>query len=285
MSSSGAGATEMLNTDIMRFFAIMALCMMAVFALVQSTASKTVENSEPQLIVEENLRQEIKRLEKKRTDLEQELNELKAKISQQEKSQQQKSKQQFVEQELSYAGQSLVKAQSTIDEKNLQEARKKSLLAKVSLDVAEKVMDKTKAAVNKVTQAFPTKTQKSQPRKKGFMLRFADSQTLFSLIQQQQVQFYLIADSLSWSYSSQGGDSQFVKQRPQGQFYQMTNESVPKSIVRSADRVVSHHGGEGPLFGVTLPSSLQHEIRTCMQQSQGGALIIHGDGHLQCPGG
>nr|WP_321395905.1 hypothetical protein [uncultured Desulfobacter sp.] len=81
---SASNEAEALQTDIMRFFAIICLCLMIVFALVQSLPVSQTENK-PQMLDKELLEQQINNLEQKARELNQFLDALEAQVADKKK--------------------------------------------------------------------------------------------------------------------------------------------------------------------------------------------------------
>lgn len=83
--SSASNEAEALQTDIMRFFAIICLCLMIVFALVQSLPVSRTENK-PQMLDKALLEQQISNLEQKARELNQSLAALETQVAARQKS-------------------------------------------------------------------------------------------------------------------------------------------------------------------------------------------------------
>ena len=80
VQSSASNEAEALQTDIMRFFAIICLCLMIVFALVQALPVSRTENK-PQMLDKDLLEQQISNMEQKARQLNQSLAALEAQVA------------------------------------------------------------------------------------------------------------------------------------------------------------------------------------------------------------
>jgi len=291
----------MLETDIMRFLAIMALCMMVIFSLVQSLPK--TEKPEPSVPLEttdavqvEQLKHQLGKMTAELQQLKQDAEAKKQQIQQQGKQNhfknlvvdlnQQLSSSQQQTQQLDQQLQGLQKdklvdkirwqakmseLQNKLDQVQQKLQSNTQLLkaisgAKTKSVATKKAVVKTPVIDNvepKPNQAATPKAVK-KPAKKGFSLRFANDAALAQLVQQGRVELWRKSGN---SYQRWLG-SRWQNTNAKGQLYQMAAHTVPAQYRKQAVG-----NGQRQWF-VALPGGVRTQINTLMKQQAGGELVI-----------
>lgn len=288
---------EALQTDIMRFMAILGFCLMVIFAMVQSLPNVVVEH-EPELISQDILLEQVKDLEAKAKTLEREL--LEAEQILQDKKQEIQTiintvmQSQYelervkvsVEKEeisLSIARNQIRHQRRVLDKLETQSAN----LEKIKKDVIERMRNSTintddsiqsvttqepvNVADEKIDQIEETKpVDRSQSQKKGLSLRFASAEDLQALITQSRVSFYVNKGKQYFRISSSG---KVTLESLNGQFYQMAGYTVPYSLKSIAKRKLTLT--DSAAFGVTLVPQIAEQLSQYVNNYQQGELIIN----------
>jgi len=261
-----AGGIADLQTDVMRFIAILALCLVAIFALVQSIplmptyiesaplqilppekteaieAEPTAPTSIPEpgvidpaptphVVEEEPLvitRPAPKRIEKRQAP-------------------------------------PVIIEQITVAEPTVPTEASKP--AEVSA-VQEPVLEPTPPA--------PSSPSHSQ----GFTLRFETDLALTRLVARNEVGLYAITPDKSVRMNVNRGALSFWPASVPNQFHEMDETTVPKDV-QTALRRAGNVKISDVKWGVTLPSNMRQQLEQYLRESEGGSLIISGDGNLR----
>jgi len=263
-SRSGDDGVAMMETDVMRFMAIFAFCLMAIFALVQSADIEYVQSTV-----------NVKRTESRITELEKKLAVSAARLEVN------KNANERIQKELRFSEleserwkarwQTLYEGQKTNKQKSrvttIQEPVKKQSIAK---------------QIKQVEKREPTKPVKSiQPKKtvskkQGFTLSFDSDAALLSLIQQNRVALYAVSKDQSWRISLKHGQVSYTKSILKGNYYPMTADTVPSSISRKMS--ANSHVNQ---WFVELPIGVRQRITKLMKGKTGGDLIINAKSQVQ----
>ncbi|HHL32644.1 MAG TPA: hypothetical protein ENJ41_08655 [Oceanospirillales bacterium] len=297
-----------LETDIMRFFAIISLCLMVVFALVQSIPMKGKGQREnaPSLISTELLKQEMANLQRQITQLTLKNRQLEQQLG--EKQQQwikDKTRlaklQQQIKKSLSHSQQALKKSQQKLQQASHQAEQiqqknefqaKKLLLSRVQYKKAwhdyKKARQKTVLAGDLMKQAKQTrisKREKEQPpvknKQAGFTLKFTDDESLLHLIKNNSVQYYLVSGSQVFLYQWQVGHWQLKAVSIKENMYMMQKKTVPDVLFKSARKKVVAFANSQLQFGIVLPPVIITRIHHYQKHYRGGDIIITRAGQVE----
>ncbi len=244
-----------LQTDVMRFLAILALCLMAVFALVQGLPAPPVSAdsappAEPEL---EALRQHNQDLER------------------------------AVARARTQAQQRIQALQQRLKERERTLSRLRRRLAQVSADLTA-----SRGALKDLrAQASPKSRPKAlpppevrpaaaerPPERRGFNLRFADERALLRLMAGGQVRVYAREGARFWRIVPDGSGLHAQRAPAPKRYYEMTADTVPASLRATLPR-------RAPLWGVVLPSDLSARIARAIRGRQGGDLVILASGEVE----
>jgi hypothetical protein len=275
----GAAGSDIdaLQTDVMRFMAIIGLCLMAVFALVQSIpereAVKPVQPSRVAVVrpalQQENLQQIRQRiLQKKRAQqLQAELDALKSEKDQ-------------TQQILAVAQQRDEEVTGQIQQAREARERRENEVIRRSPQQADKPASEKPPPVPEASPAA-----KPVPDKQGFTLRFASAAALDRLITAGSVSLYGMDGRQAWRLSMEAGRPTVARASLPGWFHEMSAATVPAHYIRSLDNAADGPGQVAIVWGVQLPSATKAAItarveQQQMQGEQGGTLVIRDDGQV-----
>ena len=308
---------EMLQTDVMRFFAILCLCLMAIFALVKALPmSPPVDR--PTLVNPADLKAKAAALQKEITVLKGKLvktqSRLKEATAAVEKSEALAADASAVEKktmsrlssarrELAAVSQSLKKAREEI-------YTREAMLARIVKDINEKrrmrseletqienetrdfekiqaYLDRTTA---KLSQSLPKKqpiVQKpppvpvpTSPPRKGFTLRFASESALETLISRRRVHFFALAGRKAWQLKVTNGRPVYVTVKNPTKIYEMETTTVPVNYVAGFSQQIAAFGRGNVTWGVTLPDQTAAAINRLIKNREGGDLVIMPNGEV-----
>ena len=294
--------TDALQTDVMRFMSILFLCLMTVFALVQSVPlqEKSRSRPEPEL---EKLHQSIAIQQERARVLEADLERLTAQM---QSAQERKTR---AQQALSSAQQQL-----TLVVEQTQQVRSDRDRLTAELDVLRHQLARGRGELAGVQQAAQTKTHSLRelqrqlgeqqkkldaisqrastlkmkghpppvpgPGKQGFTLRFASAGALDRLVTTGTVSLYAMAGKQAWRLSLGGGSPVFAPGSLPGWFHEMAPSTVPAGYVQTLEKSVDRLAPSSVVWGVQLPPATKQGIASLTRGMQGGNLVIGADGQV-----
>jgi len=292
-AASGAAAndTDALQTDVMRFMSIIGLCLMAVFALVQSIP--------PQ--------QPVKPLAL--ADLEQQLEQGRLALADLEQVSMQK------QQNINELGERLLMTQQQLDDSRQAVAaiRRESLAQAAKVVVAKR--PSAKAAATPVIEKRPSPksvakpvikkrpppetvaksvirkppatvpSAKPVPPQEGYSLRFASAAALDRQVAAGNVSLYGMRQQQAWQLSMVAGTPAVTSTSFPKWFHEMSAATVPAHYPRSLRAMLDGGDLSAVVWGVQLPAATRTAIAALLQSQQakgqsGGALVIQGDGKV-----
>ncbi len=256
-----AGGIADLQTDVMRFMAILSLCLVAIFALVQSipllpTEPPEIQTQAPQPDVttaaepEAALRTaEPKIIDKPLTPPTVEEEQLVITRPAPRRLQRSQVRQLIIE-------------QTIVPEPSVSEAPIEPM------------------AVQEPVPEPPPQESAPVSEPQGFTLRFETDLALTRLVARNEVGLYAITPEKSVRMNVNRGQMSFWAASVPNQFHEMDETTVPDDVL-SALRRASSVKASDVKWGVTLPSNMRQQLDQYLHESEGGALIIGGDGNLR----
>jgi len=254
-STPADSAGDEMQTDVMRFMAILGLCLVAIFALVQSLPLAPAPIPEPLAATEVRspaLPQADRRVPPAHPSPGEPDRSLQPMISGEEP---------FV----------LARAPATAilsDAKDLPPAPE-ALGAELSEE----------HAVSPAMAPPPSDLPALEEDSEGFTLRFESDQALRVLVARGEVQFFGVSAGKAWRLAS-GDQLAFVATSPPGSFHEMNRDTIPASVLRAFRRQVPVPSNEAS-WGVTLPEPMRASVQSMLQRYRGGELIILDDGSVR----
>ena len=308
---------EMLQTDVMRFFAILCLCLMAIFALVKALPMSPAPD-QPTLVKPPDLKaeaaalqQEIAALKEKLGKTQAQLNSATAAVKKSQAraagaaadEQEVRSRLALARRELTAVSQTLKETRSEINTreitlagimKDITEKRRirselegqidtesrKFQKIRQAIDDASAKLDRTVQAKDSTPRKQPPEPAPSQPARKGFTLRFASDSALETLISRQKVNFFALAGKKAWQLKITRGRPVYIAVQNPSKFYEMEKATVPSNYVTGFSRQVAAFGRGKITWGVTLPGQTAVAINQLIKDREGGDLVIMPDGEV-----
>ena len=308
---------EMLQTDVMRFFAILCLCLMAIFALVK-TLPMAPPDTGPEIVEPADLKAEATLLQKKIAALKDKLDQMQTRVqaawaaaadasaraikaANTEEAVRERVAE--VKQELQKVSQTLGNARREIEvrELNLEQvlediADKRRIRAELKIQIKNenqrliKIREKMAQAQAKLdlyhqphqepAKKPPGGTPPPEPQK-GFTLRFASDETLEKLILDGTVNLYAIAGKTAWRLKLSGGRPTYLQAEFPQQIYEMEAPTVPMEFAAVFRRQIAVFGRRTLTWGVTLPGKTTDAINQMVRDRIGGDLIITATGEVK----
>ena len=249
--TDGGGAAD-LQTDIMRFMAILSLCLVAIFALVQSipmTPAPPVE-PEPQ-------------------DTRVESTPIVAKIPP--------------------AAPPKPVVPKTVEKPAEKPVENAVTLTRPKwvpkFQPAEAVVAPIKAAAQvqataaTVTEATPPAIPPPESEAKGFTLRFESDAALTRLVAASHVGLYAIESDRAQRMTVSNSRISFWDASMPNKFHEMETATVPAAVIEALTR--TGITADAVSWGVTLPGKLKIQLDDFMQAHSGGVLVIGASGDIQ----
>jgi len=307
---------EALQTDVMRFLAIICMCLMIVFSLVQSLPVSETENR-PRMQDKKMLEKDIQVLEEKADQLRQILIVFETDIIQKQKHVEQSSaqikerqekaveldtitrkKQEELErkQRLLTATASLVKSARNKEQEYKKMAKKamEELMSKQSdIEKTSQLISKGRQKLKQMESDITIVKNKSEHKKnipepvkkeekEGFTLGFVSNDTLMQLLNHgQQVELFILSGKKSWKLEIKpSGDLVFFPSSSPKKIYEMDRRTVPEKIIRASRRAVAAFGKGSVTYGVVLTPDITNQFGKLMNGKKGGDLVIYEKGKV-----
>jgi hypothetical protein len=299
--------TDALQTDVMRFMSILGLCLMAVFALVQSIPQQDEDarRSQPRL---DNLQQQIAVQQRRATDLQHKLEQLSAQ-TRSAQALNQRAQQQLARliDQTTEARKERQRLNAELQHLNRELARGKEQLATLrraahsgeqSLNVLQQRIDQERQRLDDISQRADalehtpaTKTDSPAgeqsppllppPGRQGFTLRFASTEALERLVAAGTVSLYAMAGRQAWRLSLDGGQRSFAPDPFPGWFHEMAPATVPDDYTRALRAAPGQPDNATLVWGVQLPPAARQDIASLTRELSGGDLLIGVDGRVR----
>jgi septal ring factor EnvC (AmiA/AmiB activator) len=307
----------MLQTDVMRFFAILCLCLMAIFALVKalpiSPPADQPTIAEPSDLRAEavSLQKEIAILKEKLAKTQSQLTEATAAVRKSTAQvagtaaikQKTMSRLAKARKELATVAESLKKFQNEIKErevmlasivKDIDAKRRIRSQLKDQINIETLNLKKIKAALAQFTEKLTQSSQQEQQipnkpappqvpqqhTKKGFTLRFASDSALERLITRKKVHFFAFAGKKAWQLKMVNQRPVYIAVDIPAKIYEMETATVPANYTAVFSRQVAAFGRDRVTWGVTLPDQTAVAINRLIKDREGGDLVIMPDGEV-----
>ena len=312
-----ADDVEMLQTDVMRFFAILCLCLMAIFALVKALpmsppADRPTIAAPPDLIAEAtSLENKIATLKEKLTAIQDRLAAATAALKQSKaqaadatvRARETQSQLSKTRAELAAVSQSLKAARNEIKAREealagiVQDITDKrrirgELTAQIEIEEQkyQKIqtrLDRAATQLSLTTQPqrpaptkIPSTPAPTPPTRKGFTLRFASDTALETLINRREVRFYALAGQKAWKLNMASGQPVYSVVPMPAKIYEMDTTTVPARYSASFSRQVAAFGLGKVTWGVALPEQTANAIARLIQNRDAGDLVIMPSGEV-----
>jgi hypothetical protein len=260
----------------MRFMSILGLCLMAVFALVQSIPLQEIDRVRPELEQERTrvLQSELKRLTAQIRNAQQRNTRAQQALS-------------SAQQQLTLLVDRTQQAHSDRDRMTaeLEVLRRQLAQGRDDLAGSQQAAQKKSHSMSELQQQ-PGEQQKKRPPpvpvsgKQGFTLRFASAGALHRLVAAGTVSLYGMADKQAWRLALAEGSPAFAPDSLPGWFHEMAASTVPLEYVQTLEKSVGRLAQSPVVWGVQLPPATKRGIASLTRGLQGGSLVIGADGQV-----
>lgn len=312
--SPDGGAWEALQTDVMRFVAILGLCLTAIFALLQTLPFEQpdprprIENPsvlQQQVVAQRavllSLAKELERLddviaERRRRqravldDLaaaESRLRELR--MSQERGLRELGAIEAELEQrrdQLRRVGEVLIARRRSLSEVEgalvTQEGQIRELEMRTRTLAQD--MEGSDEAIRLTDPTVPTEASTAGTSDRGPSLRFASDQALLRLVRAGRVGLFAIAGRSVWTLKPQGQRLGFHRAEPPKQFHEMASATVPREISQDFASAAGVFEARRVIWGVTLPHDLDARIGELLEGMPNSSLTIDAEGRVKIDG-
>lgn len=244
MDAEAGGAAD-LQTDVMRFMAIILMCLVAIFALVQSIPLAPVPlpvETPPQI------------------------REAVADVSEPVDAE--------IETELVLTRPPPARMKQKEAPVALQRPQPKPPAGRTEAVVQDR------AAAALVTRDTDTPDSNSSSVPRGFSLRFESDTALTRLVARQVVGLYAIAKDKTHRMNIEDGEMSFWNASAPQRFHEMDVATVPGDLL-SAYRRSNPGGGTAIKWGVSIPAGMSQQLNQYLNELEGGSLVIGLDGQLR----
>jgi hypothetical protein len=135
-----------------------------------------------------------------------------------------------------------------------------------------------KARVPPVTERPATPAPKTE--KQGFTLRFASVEALERLVATGTVSLYAMAGKQAWRLSLADGRPRFARVAFPAWFHEMAPATVPSGYMQNLNTSLGDPARLPLVWGVQLPEATRQEIASLTRERRGGNLVIEPDGQV-----
>ncbi|CAG35948.1 hypothetical protein [Desulfotalea psychrophila] len=300
--NQGSDETETLQTDVMRFFAIICMCLMVIFALVQAIPLQP-QNSRPELETKtspqevEDLKEQLAQLIRRAALFESEIQTKKQKLQRgikeletlAAKIEKLEEREQILQDNLAgmQAEERLQTEAFLTQQGALNELQRKAETGKNQYLIKKQLTEKElRVLQGKIAEAKKqhrvAEARPAPDRKKGFTLGFASNNTLLQMVGQGgQVELFMLAKTKSWKLQvSRGGKLSFIPSAPPQQIYEINQSTVPGSVIRAGRRSVAAFKQGAVTYGVHLSPGIHRQLTELMGKGKGGDITIHADNQI-----
>ncbi|HEB97748.1 MAG TPA: hypothetical protein ENI96_15100 [Sedimenticola thiotaurini] len=312
-----AADIEMLHTDVMRFMAILGLCLAAIFALVQSIPAEQAAEARAghlqQALDQARLQlrrsgEELAAALERRQELEREL------AARRRRNQELQRSLGAAERKLEALARERSRIAATLEQARNEQRQERERLQRAladarqnasppapeqerpgrpqPLEMPEAGSDPAVTGREPVAPPSPSAEPRAEPvrtppagsdaqDRRGFVLRFASSSALEALVTAGRVRFLVLADGRAWSYRMQAGLPRLVADRTPLRYHEMAPQTVPDRFRRA----LAENGVRGePVWAVVLPSALEQQLQRLTRGHAGGVLEIQASGRVRWQG-
>jgi len=144
--------------------------------------------------------------------------------------------------------------------------------------VEKPAVEKPAAAADPIVEVPPPPPPPSEPREEGFILRFASDTALMRAVASQQVGLYAIESGRAQRMTVSESRVSFWDASTPNTFHEMKTNTVPTAVLDALSRTGSTAGEVS--WGVTLPGKMTMQLDELMQAHRGGSLIINAGGEI-----
>jgi len=116
----------------------------------------------------------------------------------------------------------------------------------------------------------------------GLLLRFDSDAALLALVTKRQVSVYAWVRNAAWRLSSERGVLRFTSATAPRRFHNMTPDTVPSAVVLALHTAAATAGAADKVtWGVTLPTGISRQLEPLADKHANGTLVIHANGRVR----
>ncbi len=282
---SEADTSETLQSDVMRFIAILALCLIAIFALVQSLplrplaeskAAKPAAETPPPVAIAsvQPLRNPAEESVTDDNEIEQTSLAAPEPIEEKPTPTPPKPPREIVPLSAPMTVRPVVRAQESKPESPPTPVEPRRPLAQMPEASPKRAQQAERRADT------PQKASTSAGQE-GLILRFASDNALLALVAQRRVDVYAWVGGDALQLSSQRGVLRFAPATAPKHFHSMMPDTVPSAVARALERSAPTAQIGTVTWGVTLPADTQLQLEQLVKRHRSGALIIETSGSVR----
>lgn len=116
------------------------------------------------------------------------------------------------------------------------------------------------------------------PEQRGFTLRFDSDAAMLRLVSRGDAGVYLIDGGQAWQLGFGDAGAQFAQAPPPAKFHAIAADTVPRLL---QDAAAQSPGTRGAVWGVTLPARTSRDLATLLRENEHGELIIDSRGRVR----
>ena len=278
---------EALQTDIMRFLSILAICLMVIFALVQAIP---LESDKGKPSVDDSIVQRLEYLKNRIEELSRQEQALRLRIQAHHADLKTKRiEQAAVKRELDNVRNALTKEREHLEnlQSEVKEKQKSKILSEKTIqginsriDERNRVLDGLEAKIEELKKKLKAGNGSTKPPSKkpvvGFSLKFKSEEALIRLIQGKRISFYVGLKGNYWKFSVIGNQIQ-LKRAAEGRLNvrRMDPETLPESLKEAASGKLASFSKGGINYFVNFPPDMLKQMERKMQTAQGGTLVVN----------
>ena len=282
---------ESLQTDTMRFLALMVMCFMLVFALIPAIPMAPVKEK-PTIENQEDPRQRIPILIKESEALKAELEELKFEIefARNKKTSVEKQFLNFQE-HLESAGKQVRNMEDRLN-KNINKLaeinrillEKGNSLSKITtkIDQEQNSLEQIKKQIDELKKKLfmaPTKPE-SSVKKKGLILRFESDVAMLNLLKTSTIYLYAFDGKACFQLHIKNNQIKFYKSAKPLNYNQMTAQTVPNLILNEFKKSIAKKDLLSLDWGVVLSKAIIKDISKITKHQKNGNITITASGKV-----
>lgn len=125
----------------------------------------------------------------------------------------------------------------------------------------------------------PPRPSSSAPPRTGFSLRFSTDDALIRLVREGAVGLYALTDHRAWRMRARGDGLLFAPTSKPQSLRMMSAATIPEAV-REALGLGIGVEARGAKIGVTLPDSVRAELDEILRRHQGGDIVIDESGRV-----
>ena len=253
MDADAGGAAD-LQTDVMRFMAIISMCLVAIFALVQSIPLNPIVESESESGQTANTVNDEVLPEREASEPDEDI---------------------VLTRPVPPKPEPRPESVALERPSAMPTTRRRELPTRPSAPPS--TAERPEPAASAPPPAAVTHTP--EQAQQGFTLRFESDRALTRLVAQDVVGLYAISEHQAVKMAVDGGQYSFWPASTPARFHEMDANTVPDPVMSAFRR--RNAAASDTRWGVALPTGMSRTLNELLQQHDGGALVIGADGQLR----